>query len=369
MQSRFALKFAAPAAFAALLLLGSCSEDESTPTGPSDGGVSPLTADYWPLPIEGATWSYVRVEDGVFSPDTIINYFNLDLPAAYTDLELLPGFVDVQGQSARVLRSLTRQYPDKPVMHGVDLWLNPGASAIELLGEDISSAIDSSYAFMDQAPYSWIRFGQSRWVVFEVDYSGETMNIAEEFGYGEDRNGKVVLGEALGFDYPRIIYDGSNMPGNFPFDLNDVDHDTYPDGIAGVRLVGEVVAESDLAYADLGSVADSLFPDLKNTVFKNCKWVRFSLEADLFLSNQRDPNAAPGQNSINEVYISKQAVYDQGRRDLGLMALAPDLGPVAIINYIDMDKQLRVGDPGIEVQVFQPDLIQTDYLAASSLLP
>ncbi len=362
MKQRSLLRLTPALAILLAALVVSCSQDDGGVTGPEGTAISPLDASYWPLP-EGTTWSYLRVEEGVIDP--AVDYFNHEVPAGDTQMQV-SGTVQVGGVPARVLSSTTQQYVDTLVtlQHELDLWFTESAGGLELHGEDTAGATDSSYVFGEDMPYSWIRFGELRWIAREWDYSSETIGES----YGGEEEGKILLSEAVGFEYPRIIYNGGGQPGE-PYDPSDVDLDTYLDGIAAVRLVGEVIEEMDFAYADLGALTDSLFPQLKDIVYANCKWVRFSLEADLFLSNQRDPNAPPGQNSINEEYLTGFARIEPSRRDLSLMLLAPGVGPVVIVNYVDMDKQLKVGDPDEEILLFQSDLIQTDYLEATSLIP
>jgi hypothetical protein len=186
--------------------------------------------------------------------------------------------------------------------------------------------------------------------------------------YGGDEVGKVLVNHALGFDFPRRLYQGEGQPGNDLWDPSDVDHDTYLDGITAVRLVGEVLAEETFAYSDLGADADSLFPELKGISYPRCRWVRLSLEADMFLSNQRDPNADPGESAIPDEYVPARATTRVARLDLGLLLLAPDLGPVVVVTARDLDKVVVVGDPDLDQLVFSADLLQYDYLVDSSLL-
>ena len=96
--------------------------------------------------------------------------------------------------------------------------------------------------------------------------------------------------------------------------------------------------------------------------------MRLSLEADIFLSNQRDPNTAPGESAIPDEYIPARAAMGTARRDLGLLLLAPDLGPVVVVTSRDLDKVVVVGDQALDEIVFSPDLLQYDYLVDSSLL-
>ncbi|MBN2171507.1 MAG: hypothetical protein JW819_09340 [Candidatus Krumholzibacteriota bacterium] len=346
-------------ALAGVVILGACSNDETTTGLDGDTPVYTLTEDYWPLAV-GNVWTYRRIESGTLSPDPNVNYFNPSLPAADTELSVT-GTTDVGGTPALVLHANTlyREELNADSLHVLDLWVDAGANAIRMLGEDAVTALDSSAVFDEQLPYDWIRFGVNRWTAFEVDYSGEAMDV----DYDGEETGKVVFSEALGFDYPRRIYSGAQQPGNIPYNPSDLDFDTYLDGASRVRLVGEVVGFTDaFYYADLGALADSVFPDLIGEGFTDMRTVRFSLEVELFLTNQRDPNAPPGSTSINETYVADLAYGLWARRDLGFISFAPGIGPVLIATYTDLDKVLQVGDPSQMQLQFQPDRMQYDIL-------
>jgi len=346
-------------ALAALLALGACSDDESTTGVGEDTPVYTLTEDYWPLAV-GNTWTYLRIEDGAWSPDPNVNYYHPGMPAADTELSVT-GTTDVGGTQALILnaRTLYREELNADSLHVLYQWVDPGANAIRVLGEDAVTAVDSSAVFGTQLPYDWIRFGVSRWTAFEVDYSGEAMDV----DYGGEEVGKILFAEAEGFDYPRRIYSGAQQPGNIPYDPSDLDYDTYLDGVSRVRLVGELVNLGEtFYYEDLGALADSLFPELIGEGFDDVRTVRFSIEVELFLSNQRDPNAPPGSTSINETYVNDLAYSLWARRDLGFVQFAPGVGPVVIATYTDLDKQLQVGDPSQMQLQFQPDRMQYDIL-------
>jgi hypothetical protein len=345
--------------FALLLGLGACSDDEESTTGPTDETLQPLSAKYLPL-AAGQWWTFVRKEEGIFSPDTTLDYYNPRLPAGNTRWECSAG--GAQGDLALLGRSTGRQDQGGALEHELTVYLDAVSGGYDLVGE--AAATDSSFVFAGGLPYAWMRFGSLHWEALLADYSGESMPV----DYEGDEVGKVLVDEALGFDYPRRLYDGTSQPGNTPWDASDVDHDTYLDGISAVRLVGDVLAQEDFAYASLGAEADSLFPDLEDLVIPGCRWVRLSLVADLHLSNQRNPDTAPGESAIPAFYIPERAQSRQARRDLGLYLLAPDLGPVVIVTYRDLDKTVKVGDPDEQNLVFQPDLAQFDYLLDSSLL-
>lgn len=340
--------------------LGACSSDEDGVTGTETTSLAPLSSNYFPL-APGASWSFVRVENGVFSPDTTLDYYDADLPAAYTrwDCEAGTG-------SDLVLKGSTTSQPDGGgvIEHYLETWLDAAAGGFDLAGEDEGTAVDSSFVY-EAGTYAWVRFGELRWEVELASYPNDSLPV----DYGGDEQGMRPVNEALGFDFPRTIYDGSSQPGNVPYDPSDVDYDTYLDGVRSVRLVAEIVAEEDFAYASYGTEVDSLFPELADVVYENCRWVRFSLLADLFLSNQRDPNADPGQPAIPEEYIDIRSFDSSARLDIGLLLLAPDIGPVQVVTLKDLDKLVQAGDVEQTQLVFQPDLIQTDILVESSLLP
>lgn len=346
--------------FALVLALGACSDDESTgPTGTDGTGLQPLSANYLPL-AAGEWWTFVRKEEGVFSPDTTLDYYDPRLPSGNTRWECSAG--GGSGDLALLGRTTGRADLGGQLRHELTVYIDAVSGGFDLTGEAV--ATDSSFVFDEGRPYAWIRFGSLRWEALLADYSGESMGV----DYGGDELGKVLVNDAVGFDYARRLYDGTTQPGNLPCDPSDVDYDTYVDGIAAVRLVGEVIGEEDFAYASLGAEVDSLFPDLEDRVIPGCRWVRLSLEAELHLSNQRNPNTEPGESAIPEEYIAERAESRIARRDIGLYLLAPDLGPVVIITYRDLDKAVKVGDPGEPDLVFQPDLAQFDYLLDSSLL-
>ena len=346
--------------FALILGLGACSDDTSNnPTGPGGSGVQPLSANFLPL-AAGEWWTFVRKEEGIFSPDTTLDYYNPRLPSGNTRWECSTGggIADL----ALLGRSTGRADLGAPLQHEITVFINAAGGGYDLVSE--TAATDSTFVFAEGLPYAWIRFGTLRWEELLADYSSDTMQV----DYDGDEVGKVLVNDALGFNYPRRLYDGTSQPGNTPWDPSDVDHDTYVDGISAVRIKGEVIAQQDFAYASLGAEVDSLFPDLENLVIRSCRWVRISLEADLHLSNQRNPDTAPGEDAIPDFYIADRAKSRKARRDLALYLLAPDLGPVVIVTYRDLDKTVKVGDPEEDEIVFQPDLAQFDYLLDSSLL-
>jgi len=346
--------------FALILGMGACSDDESGgTTGPDGSGVQPLSANFLPL-AAGEWWTFVRKEAGIFSPDTTLDYYNSRLPSGNSRWECSAG--GAQGDLALLGRNTGRADQGGLLQHELTVYLDAVGAGYDLAGE--AAATDSSVVFAEGLPYAWIRFGTLHWEALLADYSGETMPV----DYDGDEVGKVLVNEAVGFDYARRLYDGTSQPGNTPWDPSDVDHDTYVDGIAAVRIVGEVIGQQDFAYASLGAEVDSLFPDLEDVVFPGCRWVRISLEAELHLSNQRNPDTAPGEDAIPDAYIPKRAQTRTARRDLALYLLAPDLGPVVIITYRDLDKTVKVGDPDEPNLVFTPDLAQFDYLLDSSLL-
>lgn len=345
---------------AVVLGLGACSDDDSSSTtGPEAEALQPLSANFLPL-AAGQWWTFVRREEGIFSPDTTLDYFNPRLPSGNTRWECSAG--GAQGDFALLGRNTGRQDLGGVLQHELTVYLDAVSGGYDVVGEGV--ATDSSVVFTEGLPYAWLRFGALRWSEELADYSSESMPV----DYEGDEVGKVLVNDALGFDYPRRLYDGTSQPGNTPWDASDVDHDTYLDGIAAVRIVGEVIAQEDFAYASLGADVDSLFPDLEDRVITGCRWVRISLEADLHLSNQRNPDTSPGEDAIPDFYIPDRAQSRTARLDLGLYLLAPDLGPVIIVTYRDLDKTVKVGDPGEADIVFQPDLAQFDYLLDSSLL-
>ncbi len=361
MKQRFTL-LPLIAVIALALGLGACTLDEETIVAPEEMPIVPLTADYFPL-AAGNWWSFVRLESGIFSPDTTVNYYDEGLPGAYPRWECEAG----GGGNDLLLRGSSTSEADGGgvLEHFLEVWIDQAGGGFDLVGEDDAGATDSSYVYADGAPYPWIRFGQLRWEQEIADYSGESLDI----DYLGDQHGMILLNEAAGFDFERQVYDGSTQPGSIPWDPSDVDYDTYLDGIRNVRFVGEVVGQEDFGYSDLGALADSLFPQLVGVSYQNCRWVRFSLEADIFLSNQRDPNTAPGQPAIPEEYTLNRALDTVARRDLGMLLLAKDVGPILVLTYTDLDKQIQAGDLAMDQAVFQPDLNQYDFLVDSNLTP
>lgn len=362
MKQRFQLSLAMMA-IALAIVLGACSSEKDSVTGPEETSVPPLSGEFFPL-AAGNWWEFIRAEAGVFSPDTTLDYYDQDVPAAYTRWDCVAG----GAESDLILQGLTTSGPDGGgvVEHYLDLWIDQAASGFDFVGEDTLAAVDSSVVYLEGAPYAWIRFGDQRWQHQIADYSSDSLSV----NYGGDEQGMVDLNLAVGFDFERTIYDGSSQPGNIPWDPSDVDYDTYLDGIRNVRFVAEVIAEEDFAYADFGQAAvDSLFPGLAAVQFQGCLWVRFSVEADIFMSNQRNPNSDPGESAIPDEYLPNRSYDDVARRDVGMMLLAPDVGPVMVITYRDLDKQIKVGDYDAEGVLFQPDLIQYDFLVDSNLMP
>ncbi len=341
--------------------LGACSTEDDTVAGPEEIIITPPTADYFPL-AAGNWWDFVRMESGIFSPDSTVNYYDEDLPGAHPRWECEAGV----GSDLLLRGSSTSLAGGGGILeHFIEIWIDQAGGGFDLVGQDDAGATDSSYVFVEGAPYPWIRFGQMRWEQELVSYASDSLDV----DYLGDQHGMILLNEAVGFDFDRLIYDGSSQPGSDPWDPSDVDYDTYLDGIRNVRFVGEVVGNEGFAYSDLGAVADSLFPQLIGVSYDTTCWIRFSLEADIFLSNQRDPNTDPGQPAIPEECTLNRAIDRVARRDLGMLILAKDVGPVVIITYTDLDKQVQVGDQTITEAVFQPDKNQFDFLVDSNLTP
>jgi hypothetical protein len=349
------------AILALAMALGACSTDDESIVGPEAATITPLSADYFPL-AAGNWWSFVRMESGIFSPDSTVDYYDQGLPGAHPRWECEAGT-----SSDLVLRGSSTSQADGAgeLEHFLEIWIDQAGSGFDLRGQDDAGATDSSYVYVDGAPYPWIRFGQLRWEQQLAEYSGDSLEV----DYLGDQHGMILLNEAVGFDFDRLIYDGSSQPGSNPWDPSDVDYDTYLDGIRNVRFVGEVIGDEDFAYAGLGALADSLFPQLIGISYEDCRWVRFSLEADIFLSNQRDPNTEPGQPAIPDEYTLNRALERVARRDLGMLLLARDVGPVVALTYTDLDKQIQSGDLTLTEAVFQTDLSQFDILVDSNLTP
>ncbi len=382
------LRYALVVSFALFAILVGCSDDETGPTGVGGTTVSPLTSDYWPLD-EGATWTYARVETGVFSPDPNVSFFNDSLPSAHRRIEI-SGTGEINGQSGRVLRNLLSREANGEGHVWVDneILFRENGNAIEVLGESPVDSIADNGNFIyndviaDQGAYSWIEFGTLHWEKVIASYSADSIAdfnfivpVTEEVlpvQYGELGQGRQILQWALGFDYTRNIYPTEELLNITDILVDeytsDIDHDLYPDGIASVSIAGDVIGETDFAYSDLGALTDSLFPQLEDVVYEDCKLVRFSLLIDLMRTNHRFPNAGPGQTAIDYPFNPENVIIEVARRDIGLMLLAPGLGPVMITTSIDLDKLIKAGNPVEPMTLFQPDLNKIDYLVDSSLI-
>jgi hypothetical protein len=360
MKLRSLLRSPLPLMILALIFCGACSDDEMV--APDETEVSPLTAAYWPIE-EGSSWSFVRMETGLDYPNPL---YNTDLPVCYTLWEVLPP----QGAGDYLLRGTNTTDADGggDLLRSVDLEINSSVDGLEILSENTDGAVDTSYTFRDYLPYNWIQFGKKSWTAFEVSYSSASIETLDTGGlpvtvdYRGEEVGKILLSSALGFDYARSVYDGGDLPGNRPYDSSDMDYDGYVDGILSVKLVGEVVEERDLSYSIFGEAADSLFPRLKDVVFENCKVVRLSLVADIFLTNQRNPNAGPGEEAINPQYEADFAIVREMRKDLQLMLFAKHVGPVFVATYHDLDKHFLTGDFDMEQLILPPEIEQYDIL-------
>ncbi len=361
MKLRFSLLLLI-AIFALAVGLSACSTEDDGIAGPEEVVLSPPSAEYFPL-AAGNWWNFVRMESGIFSPDPTVSYFDAALPGAHPRWECEAGV----GSDLLLRGSSTSQANGGGTLeHFLEVWIDQAGGGFDLVGQDDAGATDSSYVYIEGAPYPWIRFGQMRWEQELVSYAADSLDV----DYLGDQYGMILLDEAIGFDFERMVYDGSSQPGGGdPWDPSDVDYDTYLDGIRNVSFVGEVVSNDDFAYSDLGAVADSLFPQLIGVEFNDCCWIRFSLEADIFLSNQRDPNTEPGQPAIPDEYMLNRAIERVARRDIGMLVLARNVGPIMAITCTDLDKQIQVGDQTIMEAVFQPDLFQYDLLVNSNLMP
>lgn len=343
-----------------LVLAAACSDDEN-PTSVNGNGVPPLDPEHYPF-FDQAVWDYVRVERGVFSPDTFsIQYYNQDIPAGWTTLTLSPG----ASADERILHAVTRTSVVDTLMQRTEVTLARTGGGIDISSVNLDSLFGRLPAYLQEGvPNPWIRFGESRWIIYETSYADRSIDA----DYEGEEDGKIVFDEALGLDYDRIIYDGSSQPDGI-FDLADVDYDTYLDGVLDLRIVGEVIGTENFRYASVPN-AKLLFPQLlgpDNTIdpdagWDNCRWVRFSIEATVFLTNQRDPNAPPGQSSVNEEYVVGISSTVPLRLDLGMMLLAPGEGPIVIVDSVDMDKQLMGGEADRQELRLMPDLLRFDYL-------
>jgi hypothetical protein len=377
-----------------LALLVGCfgDDDDAGPTGIDLLPATPLTANYWPLD-EGTTWTYLRVERGVYSPDPNINYFNPALPSAHRSLEVLSAEGSVNGLTGRRLRNLLSSEAEGGGQVWVDneIFFDDSGGGIELLGENPVDSIsdNANFIFNDVIlaagqGYSWIAWNRLHWesplanyaadsmpeYIFIVPPEGEELPI----DMGELRYGRTLLQWALGFDYQRAIYPLGGQTDITSLGLDeyssDVDHDLYADGIGAVRLTGDVIADTEFRYADLGATADSLFPELKDVVYPDCKLVRFSLEIDLLRSNHRFANAGPsGQVMIDYPFKESNVILEVARRDIGLMLFARDVGPVMISTDIDLDKMIKSGNPEEPMTLYQPDLMKIDYLVSRTVPP
>lgn len=336
-------------------LLVACSDEDEVIVGPSGPDpVDPLTAEYWPLDT-GSNWSYLRhlrAEKNSFGSLLYQGYdlemvqlmdFATETPFVFLDsphvyLEVT-GTEQVGGTEAMVLRGTRSEEHGGlgDIINQLEIYLDPDAGGIRFLGENEDTAVDSTMAIeIEPFEYDMIRFGETSWSYSLQDYSGEP-------------DGMIPLGA-------------------------DLDFDTYGDSLIGYDLFTEVVAEQDMNLAselseeDLEYLVDQGLDALIDTVIENCRWVRQSLVLQLMLTNQRDPNTGPGQSGIGDDYLPERKRWVSARYDLRLWLLAPDLGPVRIVTCRDLDG-LLMNAPLEETELlFQPDLLEIDYLVDSNLL-
>lgn len=363
---------------ALFLLLAACSgEDDATGPGDDTATVTPLTPDYWPLG-EGESWTYIRrlktdpeifsrigyqdynlqmIEDVDWGQQTPLDF----LYSPYIHLEV-DGMVDTPGGQAHVLRGTRSSEPDgsgDPV-NQIELWLSYDSQRIRYEGEDAGAAVDSTF-WDGETAFDWLRFGELRWRQLLEDYSGE-------------ENGMVSFGEALGF--PSVEGFGPHRDLDFDTPMtsdglpSDPENRFWPDSLISVSLVSEVVRVEDVNYNQLFTFNEiDYFPEMADTIFADCKWVVQSFEFEMYLTNQRDPDAGPGESGIPEVFIPERVRYVTVTQPLRVLLLAPDLGPIRIVTYRDVDWMLEPAEiTETELRFHSEDFVEIDYLYDSSLL-
>ncbi len=161
---------------ALVLGLGACSDDDSSSTtGPEAEALQPLSANFLPL-AAGQWWTFVRREEGVFSPDTTLYYYNPRLPSGNTRWECSAG--GAQGDFALLGRNTGRADLGSVLQHEVTVYLDAVSGGYDVVGE--GAATDSSIVFTDGLPYAWLRFGALRWSEELANYSASRMAVDYE---------------------------------------------------------------------------------------------------------------------------------------------------------------------------------------------
>ncbi len=346
------------------LFLAACSDDETT-TGPVDDGpvILPLEASDWPMD-DGNWWTYwrrIKTEALIFG---LLQYqdYNLQMAAEldwegetpldflyspYIHLEL-DGSTETDNGTAQVLRGRRTNEPGGAgdVINEIELWVSKDASGISYLGENPDVASDSLFWTGDM--FDLIEFGKTRWSQVIEDYT-------------DTDEGMASMGEALGF----------GVPVDFDFDSPPNDPSRFwPDSIFSYSLVHKMVRVSDVDYASRFSFDElTYFPELADTVISDCKWLMQGIEYDVHLTNQRNPDAGPGESGIPDTYLperNRRVTIFQPRK---LFLLAPDLGPIRIVSYRDVDWMIGAEDITETELEFPPDFMEIDYLLDSNLLP
>ena len=335
--------------FLPALILG-CSEGDEVVTGPSGPDpVDPLTSDYWALE-EGDSWSYMRklrTSAEVFG-NILYQGYDLEMSqildfATETPFEFLNSphvTLEVTGTENGdwVLRGTRSEdfMAEGDIVNQLEIYLDAQSDGLVFHGENTDTAIDSTLRFDEfEYDYDMIRFGVGSWGMELQDFSVEPA-------------GMIAIG--------------------------DLDADGRSDSLIAYDLGFSVVAEQDLDYAselssdDLEFLEEGGYEALLDTVITGCRWVRQSLYLDLLLTNQRDPDAGPGQSGIPDEYLPERKREVTARMDLRLWLLAPDLGPVRIVTCRDLDGLLMAADMDATELTFQPDLMEIDYLIDSSRL-
>jgi len=350
--------------FVTSLVLVACSSDETT-TAPTESGpvIKPLASSDWPME-DGNWWTFIRVlktEPLVFG---IIGYqdYNLQMAAElewddetpldflyspYIHIEL-DGTVETGSGSAQVMRGTrsSELMGEGTIINQNELWTSKDASGIHYLGENFDAADDS--LFWDGSPCDLVHFGETRWTKVLEDFTGTD-------------EGMVSMGEAVGFGAP-IDIDFDSPP-------NDPER-FWPDSLYSYSLVHKMAGVTDVDYDSRFSYGEiDYFPVLADTIIEDCKWLMQGIEYDVHLTNQRNPDAGPGESGIPDNYIparNRRVTVFQPRR---LFLLAPDLGPIRIVTYRDLDWMLDA-EPITETELeFPPDFMEIDYLLDSNLLP
>jgi hypothetical protein len=348
--------------FALSLLFTACSEDDST--GPEDDGplILALEANDWPMD-DGNNWTYIRrlkTVDIIFSYIQYADY-NLQMAADFdwageTPLDFLyspyihiklDGAVDTGEGIAQIMRGTRSSELEGggEIINEIEMWVDADPDRIRYMGENADAADDS--LFWDRDSFDWIRFGEKRWEILLEDFSGE-------------ETGMVSFGQALGFGVDIDL--DMDSPPNDPLR-------SWPDSLISYSLVHEMVGVTDVAYSEIFQYDEiTYFPAMADTVFEGCKWMVQGIEYEVHLTNQRNPNAGPGESGIPLVYLPERTRRVSIFQPMRLLLLAPDLGPIRIVTYREADWILMPEEMTSTELEFIPDFMEIDYLMDSNLL-